>query len=207
MPIMTLENQIPEWVAKAQSGDRDAFDRLVDQHQDRLERLVRSPMGRHLRSDAEPSDVVQDVLLRAFGAIDRFRWSGEDSFMRWLGAIAENVILNATKRLSRHRALRLDRSVAGDEKSPSKELRRGERFDRLEASLEQVSPDHREVILLARIEGLSIKEIARRMNRSESAIKSLLLRALKSLRQSFGDTESMGLPDRQLGEEGDRNVI
>jgi hypothetical protein len=52
-----------------------------------------------------------------------------------------------------------------------------------------------------------MKEIARRLDRSESAVKNLLLRALKALRQSFGDTESLGLPDRRLGaEEGNHGV-
>ena len=59
------------------------------------------------------------------------------------------------------------------------------------------------MILLSRIEGLSIKEIAQRMRRSESAVKNLLLRALKGLRSSFGDTESLRLPDRGIDMERD----
>jgi RNA polymerase sigma-70 factor (ECF subfamily) len=123
--------------------------------------------------------------------------------MRWLGAIAENVILNANKRLSRRGAMRLDRDIPATGASPSKALRRNERFDRLEASLRRLCPDHRTVIVLARIEGLSMKEIARRLNRSEGAVKNLLVRALKALRQSFGDTESLGLPERRLDAGGE----
>jgi DNA-directed RNA polymerase specialized sigma24 family protein len=54
------------------------------------------------------------------------------------------------------------------------------------------------VIVLARVEELKIREIAERMERSESAVKNLLLRALRELRQNFGDTESLRLPDRSL---------
>ena len=86
--------------------------------------------------------------------------------------------------------------------SPSKNLRRNERFDRLKDSLESLSPEHREVILLMRIEGLPVEEVAKRMNRSPKATRQLLWRALKDLRESFGDTESLGLPERRLGEEG-----
>lgn len=197
MGTMTTESPNPD-LLKAQAGDRAAFDALVRRHQDRLEALVRSRMGRLVAAGTEATDIVQETLLRAYGAIGRFRWSGDDSFMRWLGAIAENVILNASKRLSRSKALRLDRDVGGQGDSPSKALRRDERFDRLEACLRRLSPDHRSVIVLARIEGLPMKEIARRLDRSESAVKNLLLRALKALRQSFGDTESLGLPDRRL---------
>ena len=66
--------------------------------------------------------------------------------------------------------------------------------------MEDLSPDYRTVVHLSRIEGLKISEIAERMGRSPSAIKNLLLRAMKQLRESFGDTESLGLPDRHLGE-------
>ena len=207
MGSMTIERSVPELLRKAQAGDRDAIDAMVRQYQGRVEALIRTRMGRSLSLDVEAADVLQEVLLRAYGAIERFRWSGDDSFMRWLGAIAENVILNATKRLSRRGVLRLDRNVAAPGESPSKALRRNERFDRLEASLRRLSPDHRTVIVLARIEGLPMKEIARRLDRSESAVKNLLLRALKALRQSFGDTESLGLPDRRLGaEEGNHGA-
>ena len=123
--------------------------------------------------------------------------------MRWLGTIAENLILNASKKYARQKNLRLDRDVAASEISPSKALRREERFDRLESALKDLSEDYRTVILLSRIEGLSIKEIAPRMRRSESAVKNLLLRALKGLRSSFGDTESLRLPDRGIDMERD----
>jgi DNA-directed RNA polymerase specialized sigma24 family protein len=57
---------------------------------------------------------------------------------------------------------------------------------------------------MARIERLSIGQIAERMGRSPDAVKQLLSRALKQLRQSFGNTESLHLPtDRRLGSETD----
>jgi RNA polymerase sigma-70 factor (ECF subfamily) len=92
-----------------------------------------------------------------------------------------------------------------DDATPSKAMRRDERFDRLQSAIDRLSPDHRRVILLARIEGLQVKEIAKLMQRSESAVKSLLLRALKALQESFGDTESLGLPDRRLKQEEGRS--
>ena len=52
------------------------------------------------------------------------------------------------------------------------------------------------------IEGLKIKEIAERMNRSPAAVKQLLSRALVKLKASFGETESLHLPDRELRGEG-----
>ena len=89
--------------------------------------------------------------------------------------------------------------------SPSRIARRGERFDRLAEALNRLSADHREVILLSRIEGLRMKEVAKRMNRSENAVLLLLSRGLKKLKESFGETESLHLPWRGLkgGESND----
>jgi len=192
-------------VQKAKKGDHEAFEQLISRHQKRLEGLIRSRMRRYRLVNIDPADILQEVLLRSFRALHHFCWQGEDSFMRWLGAIVENVILGMVKQLSRHRILRLNRSVPGAGESPSRTLRRNERFDRLEASLMRLREEYRTVILLARIEGLSIKEIARRMERSESSVKNLLLRALKALRRIFGDTASLGLPDRELGTAEDGN--
>ena len=57
----------------------------------------------------------------------------------------------------RLKRISLDEEVAASNPSPSKTARREERFDRLEAALEKLSPDHRRVIVLARIEGASIE--------------------------------------------------
>ena len=64
-----------------------------------------------------------------------------------------------------------------------------------------LSPDYQRVIYMSRFEGLKVREIAERMGRSESAVKNLLFKATKKLRESFGDTESLSLPDRSLEED------
>ena len=61
-----------------------------------------------------------------------------------------------------------------------------------------LSDDHRQVIILARIEGLKMSEIAERMNRSPGAVRILLFRAMQELKKKFGNTESLHLPERSL---------
>ena len=80
-----------------------------------------------------------------------------------------------------------------------------ERFDRLERSLEKLQPDHRRVLVLSRIEGLTVKQIAEQLDRSPRTVKYFLACALRELKRHFGDTESFHLPDRQLGEAGDQD--
>ncbi len=149
--------------------------------------------------DAE--DILQETLLRAFTAIEQFQWRGEDSFMPWAGGIVERVILHLRRQGRLRKAAPLEGDVADSHLTGSRAMRRNERFDRLEDALKALSPDHRAVITMARIEGLKIKEIAERTERSPNAVTQLLWRALEKLKANFGETESLHLPDRNFLDE------
>jgi RNA polymerase sigma-70 factor (ECF subfamily) len=195
---MAAEDRIQILVDQARQGDRAAFDDLVHGYRDRLKSMIHSRLGVHLRQTLDAEDILQESFLWAFRSLPRFQWRGENSFYRWLCSIAEHVILKAANRRERDHKLPLACEPPGDEVSPSKVMRRNERFDRLQGSFDDLSSDYREVIMLARVEGLRIAEIARRMNRSQEAVKKLLRRGLKKLREGFGETDSLHLPDRSL---------
>lgn len=180
--------------------DREAFDELARLVRPRLERHVRSRMGGAVRAQMEPDEVIQETLLKAYEAIPRVEWRGEEAFHGWLAAIAEHVILKATQRASRPvLSLEEEREPAGDAPSPGRAVAREERVERLEKALASLSPDHLEVIVLTRLDGLPIAEAAARMGRSPNAVKKLLARALQELRRRFGDsTGSLLLADRPL---------
>jgi RNA polymerase sigma-70 factor (ECF subfamily) len=186
-----------ELVSKARSGDRGAFDDLVRESTDDLLAFVASRLGRNLRGQLEPEDIVQEAFLRAFERFNDFKWRGRGSLRRWLFAIAEHLIRNQSRKGIAGRAVR-PIEIQGSEPSPSRAVRREERFDKLRDALMSLSPDHRRVIQLARIEGLKIKEIAERMERTPGAVKQLLSRALDRLRHRVGDTESLSLPERSI---------
>lgn len=185
-------------VERAQKGDREAFALLTDAHRGSLEALAQARMSPELRRRVEVADVVQETLTRALESIAQFRWEGEESFARWLKGIARNVILKA----ARTHSIRLEpgESWEATDGSPSvsRVLRREERFERLEAALEALTPEQQEVVRLARFQGLKASEIAARTGRTENAVKQLMLRALRSLRKKVGETESLHLPDRSL---------
>lgn len=202
-------------VRKAQEGDPRAFGRLIERYRSRMETLIRLRMGTSLRRKVEPEDIFQETSLSAFRSLQEFRWLDQGSFFRWMAGIAEHVIQNQARYHfeTRKRGGEPDagpRADAGEPQpdpnelpdmggvSPLRNLMREERFDRLQKSLLELSRDHREVIILARVEGLPMAEIARRMHRSVDAASMLLLRALRHLKGVFGTTGSLGLPDRAL---------
>jgi RNA polymerase sigma-70 factor (ECF subfamily) len=208
------QHSMVDLVRRARTGDREAFDLLVERHRTRLESFVELRVWDKLRAFVESDDVVQETLIRAFSSMQGFEWQGESSFFRWLATIAEHVILDLRRRhletLKRpgNRMVSLD--VSSTEKhvkllgvgkkmspTPSQVLRRKERLKRLKEAIGQLSEDHREVIFLCLIWGLSIPEAAQRLERSTNAVSMLLLRALRALRKHFGTTESFTLPSTQ----------
>lgn len=194
---MVEDPSLRQLLKAAQGGDREAFGELARMHRDDVRAFVASRMRKAIGSGVEVDDLVQDTFLKALQGLDRFEWKGPDSLRCWFCGIAKYLIRNGLRKRSVSlQNLSLD--VKGEGPTASRIARREERFDRLQNAVMQLSPDHRKVIELARIEGLKIDDIANRMNRSPGAVKQLLARALDHLKERFGETESLSLPERAL---------
>jgi len=192
---------------RARRGDRQAFDELVCRSRDRLrgsvERWIRFRVG----PSVDVEDVLQETFFRAFRSIDRFEChsvDGDERFIRWLCGIAKKALADLLRRMPREAGAA---SVEGAASGPSKmqALRREERFDRFQKAFDRLPPDYRQALVLSRLEGLPAKEVADRMGRTPASVYHLIVRALKLLREEFGDTESLHLPGRPLRREGGRD--
>jgi len=209
-----------ELIDLARGGSREAFDGIVERYRGKLDTWVQGQLGERLRGKVEAEDIIQESLLQAFQSLGRFRGKTEASFRAWLQAIARHVILN---QLRRHRLrgedqprevpldgaalaqngdlVELKNLLRASGTTPERLVRRNERFERLKGALKSLKPDHEKVIRLACIEGLPMKVVAKKLDRSSEAASMLLLRALLKLKMAFGGTESFGLPGRSLEEE------
>lgn len=203
--MMKAQDPTEALVNRVRGGDRTGFEELVEKYQGRLERWIRSRLSGGIEQKLGVGDVVQETFLKAFKSLDRFEWRDEDSFLRWLNRIALNVIREAARRENRRLIIPLEEDVEAKGPTQSEDLRRRERFGRLKAALDTLSPDHRQVIVLARLKRLPMKEVARRMGRTPEAATQLLWRAMKKLKASFGDTESLHLPDWNLDTRGNEH--
>ena len=189
-------------VSQAQNGDASALGQLCSVYGERVRRLVRLRMGPELRSQLESMDLVQDALIAAVGGLNDFTYRHEGDFLRWLSQVAENRIRDHVDRL--HAAKRDVRRQVGvsDQPgslrdgprpqaipmvttTPSAVLVRSEELNRLERAMDRLKDEYREVLLLAKIEGLAHKDIAERMNRSAAAVAKLLSRAIVALANEF----------------------
>ena len=177
---------------QAQAGDREALSRAFEKFERRLAVLVHFKLGERTRTFAEVDDIVQETLLRAFRDIEHFSYRAPGSFLRWLSAIADHVIVDRVRYQGRQRRaaeeipFRSESNPAGpepaDTKTPSRLLAQREAVERLLARLSALPEDYRKVILMAKIEGLSTAEIAAQMGKSREAVALLVYRAVKRFR-------------------------
>jgi len=173
-------------LARAQAGDVAAFERLSSAYADRLFMLLLRLLGD--RSEAE--DVAQEVMLRAWQGISRFR--GQSSYFTWLYRIAVNEANRALDKRARRPAgvpigadeLQLPTSPVDD---PSRQAENSELRQALAGALAQLPPPLRTAIVLRDVEGLSTQEAAEIAGVSQAAFKSRLHQARLRARAAVGD--------------------
>lgn len=195
---MADESGIEHLAMQAQSGDREALGRLLVQFRPRFCAVVASRLSARSLDPGDVEEVVQETHVRAFQSIGAFTWHGEDSLLRWLGGIAEHVILDRIRKLARSRGVPLGREPSAHGETASKEIRRDERLERLKQALRQLPPDQRKAVVMARLKRLPMKTIAEQLGRSPGATSQLLMRAVRKLKALMGDTESLNLPNRHI---------
>ena len=192
-------------VTQAQGGDDSALGQLCGVYAERVRRIVRFRMGPELRSQLESMDLVQEALIEAVKDLGDFAYSNDGDFLRWLSSIVENTIrdnvdrIHAAKRDVR-RQVSLDKMAARADMlhadaglpvvttTPSVVLSLREELDRLEEAMDRLKPQYREVIVMAKIEGLSCKEIAARQNKRPAAVAMSLSRAIVAVTNIFERT-------------------
>jgi RNA polymerase sigma-70 factor (ECF subfamily) len=161
------------------SHDAAAFGELYDRFIDRVYRYLYFRTGRH----AEAEDLTEQVFLKAWEAIGRYRWQGRP-FLAWLYRLAHNVHIDhvrstrpTTSLTTEHRTLEVPSTSAMTEMARTLDA------EVLATALSQLTLEQQQVIVMKFIEGLDNEQIAQSMDRREGAIRALQMRALMSLRR------------------------
>lgn len=162
-----------------------------ERYRDRILSVIYLRMGPELRTRMDPEDVLQEVAIEAIHSWPTL----EDprNVGAWLAVLAKRKIARilrdqvgvAARDPRRERAIKTDVPIPDRRSGPVTAADRQDRLGQLESALARLADDHREVILLSRIEGLPAKEVGERMGRTENAVYLLLGRALKRLAQEL----------------------
>lgn len=166
---------------------------------DRLRLLARAELDVLLQGKVDPSDVVQQTLLEAYQARDRFRGKSEAELAAWLQRIlahnladvvrryntaARDVVLERSLEASlAESASRLDVWLADERSSPTQQVLRQEQLGRLYEALMKLPEDQRIAVEGKHLHGLSVEQIGQEMGKTEAAISGLLRRGMRRLRE------------------------
>ncbi|MDH3592994.1 MAG: sigma-70 family RNA polymerase sigma factor [Planctomycetota bacterium] len=162
-----------------------------------LRYLARDGIGKHMQAKVDASDLAQDVIVAAQRDFPSFRGETEAELMAWLRRMLANRIVDYARKYGGTRRQAQERSIhdilyessmafesvlAASGLTPSQNAEKRELATILADALEQLSPDHQEVLLLRTKESLSWNEVAQRMGRRPDAARQLWVRALKALK-------------------------
>jgi RNA polymerase sigma-70 factor (ECF subfamily) len=183
-----------ELITRVLAGDTEAYRPLVLRYQNRLHAMVTGM----LRDPEEARDVVQMAFVKAYRNLTAFRI--DSSFYTWIYRIAMNLAIDHCRRQKRRRETSFDEAVAPKDddgellelhhaESPERLLKRKELQARIFAALDELTEEHREIILLREVEGLAYKEIADVMGIPEGTVMSRLFYARKKLQGRLAPTK------------------
>jgi RNA polymerase sigma-70 factor (ECF subfamily) len=188
-------------VEQAQAGDMDAFRRLVEKYQDRA-RSIAFSISKNAQ-DAE--DIAQDAFVKVYKNLSLFR--GQSSFYTWFYRIVTNLAIDLSRKRYRKsetsvgEAFELDLAgtnssedssrLVGEIAEPDLVLERKRMLQSISEAVDALSPEHRAVIMLREIDGLSYTEISETLNCSKGTVMSRLHHARKKLQRSLHNYKNM----------------
>ena len=177
-----------ELIQSAKNGNTVAFEQLIENHQQRIFSIASRIAG----NQDDAADMAQEVLVKVFRNLKHFR--GDSKFSTWLYRVATTTCLDEQKKLRRHTAYSLDQELETEEGSvasqvkdtaptPEEATEQKALRNAIHLAIGKLKDEHKKVILLREVQGLSYDEIARVLQCSEGTVKSRINRARENLKK------------------------
>ena len=174
----------------------------LERYRDYLRLLARVGLDARLRGKLDPSDIVQETLLRAHERRDQFRGNTEAERVAWLRQILAMQLIDAVRRFTagardvglersleaavEQSSARLEHLLAKEDPGSTRKSLREERLLRLAEALAQLPSDQQAAVELQHLHGYSVEAVAEHLGRSKAAVGGLLRRGMRRLRELLG---------------------
>jgi RNA polymerase sigma-70 factor (ECF subfamily) len=174
-------------LARLKSGDRRAFEELLDLYGPRVQNLAR----RYALSPSDAEDLTQEIFLSIFQSVGSFR--GESELTTWITRVAFNHGLRWKEKHQRE-AVNRDSQAPSEElelpcpdpnNDPAKRQGRTELSGQVHAAIGELSEPHREIITLHELHGLTYSQCAQVLQIPVGTVKSRLSNAFSQLRSTL----------------------
>ena len=176
-----MQAAVAELVSRAQQGDQLAFAEIYEQYSPLVYRFLRRRLD---GADEIVEDLAEDVFVKVYEKLNRYVERGLP-FTAWLYRIAHNHLVDYLRSLPRLTAHSLDDVAEVPEVAASAAYKRVLDQQSLEPALARLTPEQRQAIELRFMQGMSVAETAKTMDRSDEAVKKLQARALANLRRAL----------------------
>jgi RNA polymerase sigma-70 factor (ECF subfamily) len=173
----TIEGPDEALLRRCRRGDREALTELLSRHRP----LIWSVSRRIAGHGAHLEDIVQDAMVAVIESLDRFR--GDARLSTWIASVAARTALNWVNRRPERREAPLGEPSADAGYSPAAEVQARDSAARLQEAIDRLPPEHRAVVCLRHIEGLSVQEVAEALGIPDGTVKSRLHYARRQLRR------------------------
>jgi len=192
-----------ELVRRSKNGDIDAFEELIA----RYERKIFTTAYRLTGNREDAADLAQEAFLRAFRSIQSFR--AEASFLTWMYTIVTNLCRDELRKRKRVHLESLDERIALEDSEVAKQFpsetvgpaevyEQKELREKIQRTINTLTPEYRMALVLRDIQGLSYEEIAAQLDCSLGTVKSRINRARNYLKDKLSAEREQNSRDSRL---------
>ncbi len=179
---MEEKKEQPEWLKKAKQNDRNAWESLVREN----ERMVYHIAYRMMQNEEDAKDISQEIFIKVYRNLSKFDENAV--FSTWLYRIAVNTCIDALRKKKGIQSISLQEQVQNEDvqqNTPEESYLQKEQQTQIMQTMENLSPEHKAMILMRDMEDMTYGEIAECLSLSLGTVKSRIARAREQFKKEF----------------------